>query len=158
MFIVEDLRFFQGMKMFVFKEDPSNLAKSRQNLNKMYWVEKGLQVFYYARKNYKKLFLKINCMFNPAPIIDFTFLRWWCSSCSGASFSPGIISLFKYFFVIFINQSARYTNINFVSSCAFFFFLHFIFLFRSESVGRLWNFLFGLMLRFFRLLPLEAEF
>jgi hypothetical protein len=37
------------MKMFVFKEDPSNLAKSRQNLNKMYWVEKGLQVIYYAR-------------------------------------------------------------------------------------------------------------
>ena len=28
----------------MFKEDPANLAKSRQNLNKMYWVEKGLQV------------------------------------------------------------------------------------------------------------------
>ena len=35
---------FQGVKQFVFKEDPANLAKSRQNLNKMYWVEKGLQV------------------------------------------------------------------------------------------------------------------
>jgi hypothetical protein len=34
----------QGVKEFVFKEDPGNLAKSRQNLNKMYWVEKGIQV------------------------------------------------------------------------------------------------------------------
>jgi hypothetical protein len=34
----------QGVKEFVFKEDPANLAKSRQNLNKMYWVEKGIQV------------------------------------------------------------------------------------------------------------------
>ncbi len=59
-FTVEDLHFFQGMKMFVFKEDPSNLAKSRQNLNKMYWVEKGLQVFYYVMKLKSKLFVKIN--------------------------------------------------------------------------------------------------
>ncbi len=50
---------FQGMKMFVFKEDPSNLAKSRQNLNKMYWVEKGLQVSYYGMKFKSNLFVKL---------------------------------------------------------------------------------------------------
>jgi hypothetical protein len=32
----------------------------------MYWVEKGLQVFYYVMKLKSKLFLKINCKFTPA--------------------------------------------------------------------------------------------
>lgn len=77
--------YVKGVKHFVFKEDPSNLAKSRQNLNKMYWVEKGLQMV--------------------------MFVMFWR-----------------------------------------------VILTRSESVGRMWNFLFGLLLRFFRLLPLEAEF